>query len=129
MILLWSRALGDPERLFQGYFIVSLESAVFLSGSGPSLCLDTAHLCFLEEKGATTMLYFHGVCCESNHHPSRLLEAVTRCPHGQDLQAVQGQRTGSWPGLQRTDLRTACILQRPCCRNSSEAPAYMAAPS
>lgn len=34
VILLWSRALGDPERLFQGYFIVSLESAVFLSGSG-----------------------------------------------------------------------------------------------
>lgn len=95
----------------------------------PSLCLDTAHLCFLEEKGATTMLYFHGVCCESNHHPSRLLEAVTRCPHGQDLQAVLGQRAGSWPGLQRTDLRTACILQRLCCRNSSEAPAYMAAPS
>lgn len=38
-----------------------------------------------------------------------------------------GQRAGSWPGLQRADLWTACILQGPCCSSSSKAPTSMAA--
>lgn len=56
-------------------------------------------------------------------------EAVTCCPHGQGLQAMLGQRAGSWPRLQCADLWTACILRRPCCRSSSEAPTSVAAPS
>lgn len=44
----------------------------FSLASVGSLCLDRAHLYFLGEKSAATMLYFHGVCCKSNHHPSQL---------------------------------------------------------
>lgn len=46
---------------------------------GPSLCLDMAHLCSLEEKSAA-VLYFHGVCCQSKHHPSRLLGSCCMLP-------------------------------------------------
>ena len=40
-----------------------------------------------------------------------------------------GQHAGHWLGLQCADLQTACILWRPCCRSSSEAPTSVAAPS
>lgn len=56
-------------------------------------------------------------------------EAVTRCPHGQDLQAMLGQRAGSQPGPWHAGLWTAHVLWRSCYRSSSEAPTSMAAPS
>lgn len=89
---------------------------------GLSLCLDTAHSCSLEEK-STTVLHFHGVCCESKHHRSWLLGSC----YMQDLEAMLGQRADSWPGLQCADLQTGCVLQRSCCRSSSEVPTSVVA--
>lgn len=72
VILPEGRALGDPERLFQGYLLFLWKVLSLFLAWGPSLCLDMAHLCFLGEKSAT-VLHFHGVCSESKRHSSQLL--------------------------------------------------------
>lgn len=71
VILLGCKALGDSERLSQGYWVrrkILIYSLVW----GPPLCLDTDYLCFLGEKSAT-MLHVRGMDCETKHCPPRVL--------------------------------------------------------
>lgn len=80
MILLGEgRGLGDPGRLFQGYLLFLWKVLSFLLAWVPSLCLNMAHLYSLGEKSASLM-HFHGLCCQSKHHPSQLLGSCYTLP-------------------------------------------------
>lgn len=120
------KALGNSERLSQGYLLFLWKILSFSLAWGPPLCLDTEYLCFLGEKSATT-LHFGGAYCETKHRPPRVLGIC----YTQSLWAGSAGNAGAmcWQLALSPVCGSPDILQRHSCRSSSEIPTSVASSS